>query len=159
METAAIDLSGEDSVRKNKRGVYNGVYKKNNIILDENNDLLESAVYDEEQMKMILDGIVQNVWQRMDAKGLKMTALSDLSNVPYCTLSKVFNYNQAITLKNLIKISLALHVSPIELFPYDLNRRKTNGDRFEEVTKGLDVESINYLLDLAAGFARLKLKS
>lgn len=132
-----------------------GSYKKS-VRMNEN--LIDSPIYDDEQMQAIMDGIVQNIWQKMDAQGLKATALSDLSTVPISNLSKIFNYKASITLKTLIKLAFALEVSPIELFPYDLNRRKTNGDRFEEITNGLDVASINYLLDQAAGLSKLRQK-
>ena len=118
--------------------------------------LCESPIYDEEQMRAILDGIAQNIWQKMDARNLKLSALSDLSTVPTGVLSKIFNYKTSVSLKTLIKLAFALEVSPIELFPYDLNRRKTNGDRFEEITNGLDVASVNYLLEQAAGYAKLR---
>ena len=49
------------------------------------------AIYDEEQMRAILDGIAQNIWQKMDARNLKLSALSDLSTVPTGVLSKIFN--------------------------------------------------------------------
>ena len=107
-------------------------------------------------MRAILDGIAQNIWQKMDARNLKLSALSDLSTVPTGVLSKIFNYKTSVSLKTLIKLAFALEVSPIELFPYDLNRRKTNGDRFEEITNGLDVASVNYLLEQAAGYAKLR---
>lgn len=118
--------------------------------------LIESPIYNDEQMRAILDGIAQNIWQKMDARNLKMSALSDLSTVPTGVLSKIFNYKTSVSLKTLIKLAFALEVSPIELFPYDLNRRKTNGDRFEEITNGLDVASVNYLLEQAAGYTKLR---
>ena len=37
----------------------------------------------------------------------------------------------------MIKIAAALKISPVELFPYDQNKRKTNGQRFDEITKGI----------------------
>lgn len=118
--------------------------------------LVDSPIYDDEQMKAILDGIAQNIWQKMDAKGMTVRALADVAGTTGCNLSKIFNYKASIGLKTLIKVAYALGVSPTELFPYELNRRKTNGDRFEEITNNLDITSINYLLDQAAGLARLK---
>ena len=71
------------------------------------------------------------------------------------SLSRVFNYKNPISLKSLIKIACALQASPVDFFPVDLNKRKTNGERFDEITRGMNVSSINYLLDVAAGFSRL----
>ena len=70
-------------------------------------------------------------------------------------LEKVFNNKAHIGLSSVIKIAAALRVSPSELFPYDQNKRKTNGQRFDEITKGMDLASINYLLDVCAGYSKL----
>ena len=72
-------------------------------------------------------------------------------------ITKIFNNKGRIGLASLIKIAAALHVSPSELFPYDQNRRKTNGQRFDEITKGMDLASVNFLLDICAGYSKLNL--
>ncbi|MGO4970502.1 hypothetical protein ACTQ56_00660 [[Clostridium] aminophilum] len=133
---------------------YRGPYKRDysDMIVG----LVDSPIYDQAQMQAINDGIVQNIMQKMDSQGLKTSDLAKRSTVPLCTLSKILNYKCSISLKTLIKLAFALGESPINLFPYDLNRRKTNGDRFEEITRGMDVSSVNYLLEQAAGFSRLR---
>lgn len=149
MDTNAAQIYIPDRTIITKRGPYEKSVQMNESLMD-------SPIYNEEQMQAILDGIAQNIWQKMDATGLKITALSTLSTVPITSLSRVFNYKAPISLKSLIKLAYALDSSPVEFFPNDLNRRKTNGDRFEEITRGMNLASVNYLLDMAAGFSRLK---
>lgn len=123
-----------------------------------NNSILNSPIYDEIRMKAILDGISQNIWQKMDAKNMSVRNLAEVSGTTYCGLSNIFNYKKTIGLRSLIKIAYALECSPVDFFPYDLNRRKSNGDRFDEITKNLDLDSVNYLLELSINFAKLKNK-
>ena len=119
-------------------------------------DLINTAIYDEKLMDNIMVGIAQNIWIEMDKQGMSARGLADLSGVNYSGLSKIFNNKARIGLSSVIKIAAALHVSPSEVFPYDVNKRKTNGQRFDEITKGMDTESINYLLDMAAGYSKLR---
>lgn len=152
MEDAARSLSDNIlSVPKKKRS--NVSFKSSLYLTDE---MIDSPIYDETQMQAILDGIAQNIYQKMDAKGMSITSLADLSGTTPCNLSKIFTYKTSIGLRTLIKVSYALGCIPQELFPYDLNTRKTNGDRFEEITQGLDVSCINYLLEQTASFCRLQ---
>lgn len=141
--------SHEKSTKKQKRPDF----KSSMYVSD---DMLDSPLYDDTQLQAVLDGIAQNIWQKMDAKGYSLTTLADLSGTTPCNLSKIFNYKTSIGLRTLIKVSYALGCIPQELFPYDLNQRKTNGDRFEEITQGLDVASVNYLLEQTASFCRLR---
>ena len=119
-------------------------------------DLINTAIYDEKLMDNIMVGIAQNIWIEMDKQGMSARGLADLSGVNYSGLSKIFNNKARIGLSSVIKIAAALHISPSEVFPYDVNKRKTNGQRFDEITKGMDTESINYLLDMAAGYSKLR---
>lgn len=120
-------------------------------------DLINTAIYDEKILDNVMVGIAQNIWIEMDKQGMSIRGLAELSGVNYSGLSKIFNNKANIGLVSLIKIAAALHVSPSELFPFDVNKRKTNGQRFDEITKGMDTESINYLLDMAAGYSKLRL--
>lgn len=120
-------------------------------------DLIDSAIYDEKLLDNVMVGIAQNIWIEMDKQGMSIRGLAELSGVNYSGLSKIFNNKAHIGLASLIKIAAALHVSPSELFPFDVNKRKTNGQRFDEITKGMDTQSINYLLDIAAGYSKLRL--
>lgn len=97
----------------------------------------------------------QNYEKEIAELSQKNASLAELSCVNYSQLTKVFNNKAHIGLSSVIKIAAALRVSPSELFPYDQNKRKTNGQRFDEITKGMDLASINYLLDVCAGYSKL----
>lgn len=118
-------------------------------------DLIDSPIYNEEMMENVMVGIAQNIWVEMDRQRMTIRGLADLSSVNYSMLSRLFNNKVHIGLTSLIKVAAALHVSPSELFPYDQNKRKTNGQRFDEITKGMDLASINYLLDVCAGYSKI----
>lgn len=120
-------------------------------------DLIDTPIYNEELMENVMVGIAQNIWVEMDKQRMTIRGLAELSNVNYSQLTKIFNNKGRIGLASLIKIAAALHVSPSELFPYDQNRRKTNGQRFDEITKGMDLASVNFLLDICAGYSKLNL--
>ena len=133
--------------------------KKKNYTTNNNKfftpDLIDTPIYNEELMENVLVGIAQNIWVEMDKQRMTIRGLAELSCVNYSQLTKVFNNKAHIGLSSVIKIAAALRVSPSELFPYDQNKRKTNGQRFDEITKGMDLASINYLLDVCAGYSKL----
>ena len=118
-------------------------------------DILDTPIYNDELMENVLVGIAQNIWVEMDRQGFSIRGLANLSDVNYSQLTKIFNNKSRIGLTSMIKIAAALHVSPSELFPYDQNKRKTNGQRFDEITKGMDLPSVNYLLDVCAGYSKI----
>lgn len=112
-------------------------------------DLIDTPIYNEDMMNYILDGILSNICIEMDKQNISVRELGDLSGVDYSHLSRVFNGHGRIGLTAMIKIAYALHISPRELFPYDeADKRKTNGDRFNELTKEMDLSSSNFLLSL-----------
>lgn len=121
-----------------------------------NGKLINSAVYDEELMERIFQGIVQNIELEMQKKNISNSELSNLTGLSPSSLSKIFSYNVNISIKTLIKIAYALDVSPASLLPLDMNERKTNGQIFDDLTKPLDLQSVNYLLDTVAKFAALE---
>ena len=90
----------------------------------------------------------------MDKQGLTVRGLGELSGVNYSHLSRLFNGQSKIGIGTLIKLAYALHISPGDLFPYDVNRRKTNGQRFDEITKEMDIASSNFLIGFCADYAR-----
>lgn len=121
-----------------------------------NDNILNSALYSYEQMQIIYNGIAQNIYRMMDSKGMTLGCLASISGVTASSLSKILNYHSPIGLKSLLRISFAFECSPVELFPDDLNKRKTNGDRFEELTRDMDVATVNFLLEQAAGLSKLR---
>jgi DNA-binding Xre family transcriptional regulator len=135
-----------DSVAKRKH------YKKKEA-LDEhyNTDLYDSVFFDS-----IFQGIGQNICIVMNQKGYNLTRLAAHSNIDSATLSRFLNGKARISLIALIKVSIVLDVCPGDLFPIDLNNRRTSGQIFDDITKNLNVKEVNYLLEVAAGLSNLK---
>lgn len=139
-----------------KRLDENVKIKKGNYYLsrDFSADLLDTPIYDDEKMDQVLEGIIQNIYIEMDKQGITLRGLGEMSCVNYSHLSRMFNGQASIGIKAMIKIAYALHISPSQLFPYDLNQRKTNGQRFDELTKEMDVTGCNFLLELCTSYVR-----
>lgn len=110
-------------------------------------DLLDTPIYNDELLQRTYDGIIQNIRVEMDKENLSIRGLSEISGVHFSHLSNMFSGKCNIGLDALIRLAYALHLSPAEVFPYDFNRRKTNGQRFDEITKELDLASSNALLE------------
>lgn len=110
-------------------------------------ELLDTPIYNEELLQRTYDGIIQNIRVEMDKKGLSIRGLSEISGVHFSHLSNMFSGKCNIGLDALIRLASALELSPAEIFPYDFNKRKTNGQRFDEITKELDLSSSNAILE------------
>ena len=147
-------LHAGDNMEKQITDISNENKRKNYTIYDFPPELLNTPIYDDELMEQVLDGIVSNVMLEMDKQGLTTRGLAELSDGTYSHLSRIFNHEARIGLQTLIKVAYALHLSPAELFPYDINKRKTNGQRFDEITKELDVVSSNFLLGICADYVK-----
>lgn len=117
-------------------------------------ELIDSPIYNREMMQRLYDGIIQNIHVEMDKQGLSIRGLAEIANVNFGHISNMLNGKCNIGLETLIKIATALQMSPEEFFPYDCNKRRTNGQRFDEITKGLDLVSCNFLLDLCVDYCR-----
>lgn len=118
-------------------------------------DLVDSEIYDEELLKLILIGIAQNIAVEMDKQNYTIGSLSRITGISTSHISRILNSKQDIGLKTLLKIAKALHVNPSALFPVDGNSRKTNGQRFDDITKGIPLKYTNYYLDIIAGLCSL----
>lgn len=117
-------------------------------------DLVESPIYNPDRMDGVMNGIVQNIRIEMDKQDMSLSSLADMADVDCAHLSRVFKGTGRIGLTVLIKVAYVLNISPGELFPYDFNGRKTNGQRFDEITKELDLSSSNYLLLFCSNYVK-----
>ncbi|MBD5556852.1 MAG: helix-turn-helix transcriptional regulator [Roseburia sp.] len=117
-------------------------------------DLIDTPIYNKDMMDSLLAGIVQNIYIEMEKQHMTVRGLGEIAGINYSHLCNLFGGRTKIGLTALIKLSYALHLSPCDLFPYDENKRKTNGQRFNEITKGLDIQSSNFILNMAADYAK-----
>lgn len=155
-EISSSKTTGEEIVQKKER--FPKGRKPNSKRMDEGGlfreDILNTPCYDEGLMKRVTQGIAMNIYIEMDKQGIGIREICDLSGISVSHLSRILSNKTSIGLDCLIKISYALNVNLAELIPYDLNKRKTNGERFDDITKGLDVTSCNFLLGVCADMVK-----
>lgn len=103
------------------------------------------------ELKNFLKEISGKISSERKRRGLSMSRLADMSNLSASHIFKLENDQCEIGLKALFKISTALSVSPAQFFPdglYQEGRMQTNGDRFESITQGADMETIEFALKM-----------
>ena len=152
--SVAVPLPLEDEMPESEKSLIETNHKPN-----QNQKRWKHFDYgnDETEIDMFFCGLVQKILRKMDERGLTASALSSLSGVTSSNLSLYFNYKRRPTLTTLYYIAHALDVPLVELLPDSYNNnRKTNGDRFEELTSDLSEYSVNYLLEIVAGFIRVQ---
>ena len=115
---------------------------------------IESPIYNDEEMERIIGGIAQNIRIQMDKEHISLRDLEMRSGVCFSHLSRMFNGRSRIGLDALIRIAAAFEMSPCDFFPYDRNHRMTNGEKFDEITRGMDLKSSNFLLELCISYCR-----
>lgn len=140
----------EDDSAKSLVAKKNRRFRKSRM----NMGLIESPVYDADRMDGVMNGIVQNIRIEMDKHNMTLSNLAELAGVDCAHLSRVFKGTARVGLTVLIKVAYVLEISPGDLFPYDFNTRKTNGQRFDEITKELDISGCNYLLLFCADYVK-----
>ena len=115
---------------------------------------LDSAIYNEDEMQRIFDGITQNIRIQMDKEHVSLRDLEMRSGVCFSHLSRLFNGRSRIGLDALIRIAAAFEMSPTDFFPYDRNQRMTNGQKFDEITRGMDLKSSNFILEQCVSYCK-----
>lgn len=146
------DASGGGDEKKHGSAARKNYMSHNNGFFTA--DLIDTPIYDQDMMDSLLDGIVQNIYIEMEKQHMTTRGLGEMAGINYSHLCNLFGGRANIGLTALIKLSYALHMSPCDLFPYDINKRKTNAQRFDEITKGLDIQSSNFILNMAADYAK-----
>ena len=79
---------------------------------------------------------------QMDKEHVSLRDLEMRSGVCFSHLSRLFNGRSRIGLDALIRIAAAFEMSPTDFFPYDRNQRMTNGQKFDEITRGMDLKPV-----------------
>ena len=117
------------------------------------NDGYDSPLYSEEKLHEVLNEIAKNIIRECERNGISLKELSEVSGVHYTHLYKISNGTGHIGLPSLIKISYALKISPDRFFPFEVMHRKTNGEKFDELTRDLEVEDCNFLIKFVNDYA------
>ena len=125
------------------------------IRIDEKVSLtINSPIYDPELRKCIYNGIAQNIRVEMEKRELTITKLANLTGVEYSHLANILKEKQQIGLQTLISVAYAMELTPAELFPFDFNTRKSNGARFDDLTKECDLTTVNIILGIVADIVK-----
>ena len=115
---------------------------------------LNSPLYDPELRRSIYNGIAQNIRVEMEKRELTITSLASLAGVEYSHLANILKEKQQIGLQTLISVAYAMELTPAELFPFDFNTRKSNGARFDDLTKECDLTTVNIILGIVADIVK-----
>ena len=102
------------------------------IFVTHNDEVIKRAVassdyVDNEFIDRILNGITQNIAVEMSKQRLTYRAISELTGIDPGYFTRILSGERKLSLTNLIKIAYGLQLSPMDLFPYDLNMRKSSG--------------------------------
>ncbi|MBR2044718.1 MAG: helix-turn-helix transcriptional regulator [Agathobacter sp.] len=118
-------------------------------------DMINTPLCSDEFMQQFYDGIVSNILIEMDKQAMSCRGLAAMTGVTVPHISRILASKARPGLEVLVKIAYALKVSPSDLLPCDINKRKSPGERYDEITKELDVKSNNFLLNYCAEFVKL----
>ena len=125
------------------------------LAIDENvAKMLNTPVYDPELRKYIYNGIAQNIRIEMEKREMSITDLAVIAGVEYSHLANILKEKQQIGMQTLISVAYAMELTPAELFPFDFNTRKSNGARFDDLTKECDLTTVNIILGFVADIVK-----
>lgn len=153
METMAETSDGGDTTKRTslRRGRRPAV----RVDLDSNamrRDLLNSPIYNSEEMERVLVGISQKMIAEMEARNMTMLSLSKIACISQSHMSKILSAQTVYGIDKFICIASALNVSPAKLFPQDDNYRMTETDKVDEMMKGLDLRGRNAIVTACSAF-------
>ncbi len=114
----------------------------------------DSPVFNKEIRKGISAIIKNNLYLEIQNRGLSLMEFSALSDTTYSNVWTTFNKEteHMLSFDSYIKFCYALDMPMTYFFPQEDAGKKTNGNRFDELTKELDVESVNYLLNMVLNY-------
>lgn len=85
-----------------------------------------------------------------------MAELANLANLNPSHLYKVETRQSNIGLVAFLKVIFALQIPVDRILPITFNQKmKTNGERFEDITRQLDAASINFILTTVKSWTEL----
>lgn len=116
--------------------------------------LIETPVYDEDLMDQYKWAIAQNIYAEMDKKNVTAHQLASMIGMHYTHLYNIIRGESKIGLDALIKVAYGLGCKPSAFFPEEMKTAKSDGDRFNDICRDMDVQSKNYLLDLCNNYSK-----
>ena len=135
------------------------LYRYNNSNNTSFRRLEELGIKDPEMRDYVvrgLEGIIQNIQNVMESKGLNGKQLSKAIYTDPSYFAKAFSGRINLTLMTFLKFCYVLNIDPREMIPYDLcNDRLSCGDRFNLITEHESVKVKNDMLDINIAIMRL----
>ena len=111
-------------------------------------------MFEPEMYEYVYSGIIKNIRSEMEKRDLSVANLAELACLDCNSIYKVLNGKNPIGMKTLINIAYALGLTPPELFPPDYYNKKSVADRFNDLTKDCDLESINNILGIVNDYVK-----
>lgn len=105
------------------------------------------VVYDDKKLEMLITDIGRNVYKERIKKNITPKQLCVRANLSAPQLYKIETGQSHIGLLTLIKIGIGLETSPDLLIPSEYPCYNF-GRKFELLTKDLNTDSINYILEV-----------
>ncbi|MGN0141522.1 MAG: helix-turn-helix domain-containing protein [Roseburia sp.] len=115
---------------------------------------IDSIIYDDSQMKQLMESIGHKIYQKRIEKGLSISKLAELSNLSVSCISKIETAQSEASLKAIIKIAAALDLSVSALFPdsekhkQEEQDRTDSGKKFEQITGTAGEDLIDMILQM-----------
>lgn len=122
--------------------------------------LIDTIVYDDDKLELLVKEIGKNVRKEREKRNWSSTELSNRSNINNSHIYKIESGLGNIGIAAVLKFCIAFGISPNDLIPLDdVQKVRTNGDRFDEITRNAGVETVNFLLDMAEQVVHLNKKN
>jgi transcriptional regulator with XRE-family HTH domain len=115
-------------------------------------ELMDTVIFDDEQMGLLMNEIGKNIRRERMKQNLSFNELSALTGIHPSHLYKVEHGINNVGLSTILKIAIAFDLPLNKLIPMALMHQPTNGEMFDDITRGLTPASCNYLLDMARAY-------
>jgi transcriptional regulator with XRE-family HTH domain len=114
----------------------------------------DSICYNEEKMDIMVSEMGRRIRDEALKQNINMQELAKLSGVDVSSIYRMRD-GKALGLKNFLKLIWALDIPADKVIPFDEHYRpKSNGERFDELTCGLNVRTVNLIFDIVTDFLK-----
>lgn len=120
-------------------------------------DVIDTPCYNCDKMDLLLKEVGSRVKKERLNQHLSVAELAELAKLNTSNIYKIEAGESNIGLKSLLKVSIVLQKSVGDFIPIEeVKDQKKNGEKFEELTKELTLNEINYIFRLIEGFIELQ---